>query len=165
MRRFSLVATVCAVCLLSGAVAPAQEPVYWDIFEQIRDEAFERSEVMESASWLTDVFGPRNSKSSGYDKAAKWARGKLEEYGLSNARLEPFEFGRGWDNMYSSFHMVAPKYMPFIGYPAPWSAGTAGKIRLQAVHVNLEEIASAGDLAPYRDKIRGAVVLIGPRPW
>ena len=37
---------------------PEPEPVYWDTVDQIMEEAFERSEVMEVASWLTDVFGP-----------------------------------------------------------------------------------------------------------
>ena len=169
MRIVWLVAILSVVPFLPGALVPAppaftnsEEPVHWDVFEQILDEAFERSEVMDNASWLTDVYGPRNSKSSGYVDAANWARQKLEDYGLSNARLEPFEFGRGWENLYSSFHMVAPTYMPIIGYPAAWSAGTEGKIRLQAVHVNLEKIESAADLKPYRDKIKGAVVLIEP---
>ena len=117
-----------------------RDRVHWDIVDQILDEAFNNSEVMENAGWLTDVFGPRNSKSSGYLAAAEWARQRLEDYGLSNARLEPFEFGRGWENKYSSFHMVAPRYMPIIGYPAAWSLGTNGKIRLQAIHVNLDDI-------------------------
>ena len=161
-KKAWLVAIGCAAICLVGSFTSAQEPVHWEVFEQILDEAFERSEVMSNAGWLTDVYGPRNSKSSGYVGAAKWVRQRLEDYGLSNARLEPFEFGRGWENLYSSFHMVAPTYMPIIGYPAAWSAGTEGKIRLQAVHVNLDEIESAADLRPYRDKIKGKVVLIEP---
>ncbi len=109
-----LVSIVCSAVCLVGSFTSAQEPVHWEVFEQILDEAFERSAVMENASWLTDVFGPRNSKSSGYVKAAEWARQKLEDYGLSNARLEPFEFGQGWENKYTSIHMMSPQYMPII---------------------------------------------------
>ncbi|MCZ6674936.1 MAG: peptidase M28, partial [Verrucomicrobia bacterium] len=69
-----------------------QEPVYWDVVQQIMQEAFENSHVMENASWLTDVFGPRNAKSPGYIAAAKWARDRLQEYGLADAHLEPYEF-------------------------------------------------------------------------
>ena len=131
---------VVALAMLLPASAPGstQEPVHWDVVQQIMEEAFERSEVMEDASWLTDVFGPCNSKSSGYVAAAEWARKRLEDYGLSNAHLEPFEFGRGWENLYTSFHMVGPTYMPIIGYPAAWSAATDGKIRAQVVHLDLE---------------------------
>ena len=162
MKVARLLAIGCSLPFLLAALLPAQEPVHWDVVDRILDEAFNNSQVMENAGWLTDVFGPRNSKSSGYLAAAEWARQRLEDYGLSNARLEPFEFGRGWENQYTSFHMVAPQYMPIIGYPAPWSAGTNGKIRLQAVHVNLDEIQSAADLDPYRDEIPGKVVLIEP---
>ena len=84
----------------------AQEPVYWDVVQQIMEEAFENSQVMENASWLTDVFGPRNSKSSGYVEASEWAKERLKKYGLSNTRLEPFEFGVGWENKYTSIHMM-----------------------------------------------------------
>jgi hypothetical protein len=162
MKVSRLFAICCAIPFLVAAVLPVQEPVHWDIVDQILDEAFNNSEVMENAGWLTDVFGPRNSKSSGYLAAAEWARQRLEDYGLSNARLEPFEFGRGWENKYSSFHMVAPRYMPIIGYPAAWSLGTNGKIRLQAIHVNLDDIESEADLDPYREEIPGKVVLIEP---
>ena len=162
MNVARLVTIGCLVPFLVAALVPAQEPVHWNVVDQMLDEAFNNSQVMENAGWLTDVFGPRNSKSSGYLAAAEWARQRLEDYGLSNARLEPFEFGRGWENQYTSFHMVAPRYMPIIGYPAPWSAGTNGKIRLQAVHVNLDEIESATDLDPYREEIPGKVVLIEP---
>ena len=126
--------------------ASAQEPVYWDIVQDIMEEAVERSEVMENVSWITDVYGPRNSKSSGYIAASKWVKEKLDDYGLSNARLEPFEFGVGWENEYTSIHMMAPQYMPIIGYPAPWSQGTNGKILAQVIHINLDEIIVESDL-------------------
>ena len=37
--------------------------------------------------------------------------------------------------------MVAPTYMPIIGYPAAWSAGTEGKIRLQAAFLQRHSAA------------------------
>ncbi len=79
-KKVWLVAIGCAAICLVGSFTSAQEPVHWDVFEQILDEAFERSEVMSNAGWLTDVYGPRNSKSSGYVAASKWARQKLEDY-------------------------------------------------------------------------------------
>ena len=60
----------------------AQEPVYWDIVQQIREEAFENSQVMENASWLCDVFGPRNAQTAAYFESAQWAKKRLEEFGL-----------------------------------------------------------------------------------
>ena len=59
----------------------AQEAVHWDVVDQIMEEAFENSDVMENASWLVDVFAPRNTKSPGYIAAAEWARDRLQDYG------------------------------------------------------------------------------------
>ena len=131
----------------------AQEQVHWDVVDQIMDEAFESSEAMENASWLVDVFAPRNTKSPGYIAAAEWAVERLREYGLTNARLEPYEFGVGYVTEYVSVHMMSPQYMPIIAYPATWSAGTDGKIRGPAIYMNFDEIISAADLEPYRGHI------------
>lgn len=77
MRVGRLVVVGCSlVPLLAGL--PAQEPVHWDVVQQFMAEAFDNSEVMENAGWLTDVYGPRNSKSSGYRASAEWARQRLE---------------------------------------------------------------------------------------
>jgi hypothetical protein len=68
----------------------AQGKVYWDVVEKIMEEAFEHSQVMENASWLTNVSRPRNAKSSSQRAAAEWAKKRLEEYGLSNAKSDPY---------------------------------------------------------------------------
>ena len=103
--------------------------MHWDVVDQIMEEAFENSDVMENASWLVDVFAPRNTKSPGYIAAAEWASGSPAEImGLTNARLEPYDFGVGYVNEYVSVHMTSPQYMPIIAYPATWSAGTDGKV-------------------------------------
>ena len=51
---------------------------------------------METAAQLTDVHGPRLTGSPQYKKAADWARQQLESWGLANAHLESWPFGRGW---------------------------------------------------------------------
>ena len=140
----------------------AQEQIHWDVVDQIMDEAFENSEIMENASWLVDVFAPRNTKSPGYIAAAEWAAERLREYGLTNARLEPYEFGVGYVNEYVSVHMISPQYMPIIAYPATWSAGTDGKIEGPAIYMNFDEIISAADLEPYREKLTNAVIFTAP---
>ncbi len=140
-----------------------QEPVYWDVVQQIMQEAFENSHVMENASWLTDVFGPRNAKSPGYIAAAKWARDRLQEYGLADAHLEPYEFGVGYVNEYISVHMIEPRYMPIIAFPATWSKGTDGKVRGPAVYINFNDIASKQDLEQYEGKLKKAVILTHPK--
>ena len=160
-RRISMVSLL--MLFVFAFSLRAQEPVYRDVVKKIMKEAFEHSQVMENAGWVCDVFGPRNAKTPSYLAAAKWTKERLEEYGLSNAKLEPYEFGVGWENEYTSVHMIAPRYMPIIAYPAPWSAGTDGKIRARVVPINLEEINSEADLEKYRGKLRNAIVFMVPK--
>jgi len=150
------------VVMLVSSVS-AEEKVRWDVVDKMMEEAFENSQVMENASWLTDVFGPRNAKSPSYIASAKWARDRLKGYGLSNAVLEPYKFDVGYVYEYISVHMMSPQYMPIIAYPATWSAGTDGKVRGQAVYINFDEINSEADLKQYRGKLRNAVILTHPK--
>jgi len=151
------------VTILLATSVSAEENVRWDVVQKIMKEAFENSQVMENASWLADVFGPRDVNTPSYRASAKWARKKLVEYGLSNARLEPYEFGVGYANEYISVHMMSPQYMPIIAYPAPWSAGTDGKIRARVIYINIDELVSEADLEQYRGKLRDAIVFVSPK--
>ncbi len=156
----NIVVMLLTVLLMSSALA--QEPVYWDVVDKIMEEAFNNSQVMENASWLADVFGPRNVKTPSYRAAAEWARDRLKENGLTNARLEPYEFGAGWNIGYTSVHMMAPQYMPLIAYPAPWSSGTDGKIRANAMYINFDELISETDLEQYRGTLKNTIIFIRP---
>ena len=149
--------------LMSVSFASAEEPVHWGVVDTIMTEAFEHSEVMDNASWLTDVYGPRNSKSPSYIGAANWAKDKLLSYGLSNAIVEPYKFGVGYVNEYISVHMMTPQYMPIIVYPATWSSGTNGKVTGHAVYINLNEIGTKEELEQYKGKLQNAVVLANPK--
>src|SRR5439155_9353312 len=68
-----------------------------DPIARIRDEGMNRSQVMETASFLMDVIGPRLTGSPNLRRANEWTRQKLESWGLVNGHLEPWgTFGRGW---------------------------------------------------------------------
>ena len=47
-----------------------------------------RSQVMETLSYLTDVIGPRLTGSPNLKHANEWTRDKLTAWGLTNAMLE-----------------------------------------------------------------------------
>ena len=74
--------------VLSVLVLSAEEKVDLEAVHRIRVEALENSKVMDHAFWLTDVHGPRMTNSPGFRDAAAWAVKRLNEYGLSNAKLE-----------------------------------------------------------------------------
>lgn len=149
--------------VLSSQTVLSQEKVYWDVVQKIRDEGFERSNVMETASYLSDVYGPRLAHSPSYNAAAEWAKNRLEEFGLENAHLEKWgEFGLGWENEYTSVHMTKPRYMPIIAYPNAWTSGTNGKITGPAVHIDFKELREKEDLDKFRGKMRDAIVFTAP---
>src|SRR5512145_1517198 len=87
---------VIVTSLLFGSQAVAQENVDQSTIARIRAEGLQRSQVAATFNMLTNVIGPRLTGSPAYKSAADWSRQQLQTWGLSNARLEAFEFGRGW---------------------------------------------------------------------
>jgi carboxypeptidase Q len=157
LRTAALLALLPAAML---AQAPATESVDLPTIDRIKSEALDRSQVMETMSWLTDVYGPRLANSPNYRKAAEWAAEKLRAYGLKNVRLEPVPgFGRGWENTSFMMRAVSPVPFPIIAYPRAWSPGTNGVARGEAVQVQID---SAPDFERYRGKLAGKFVLLGP---
>ena len=63
-----------------------------DVNARMRAEGMDRSQIMRTMHYLTDVFGPRLTGSPNHENAAKWAIARMAEWGLQNGRLEPFEF-------------------------------------------------------------------------
>lgn len=157
MRSAPRRAAVLAAMVLAVPVA-AQEQVDLAAINRIKAEGFERSQVMEIASWLTDVYGPRLTGSPNIKTAGDWAVKKLTEWGLVNATLEPWgEFGRGWTNDFTSVHMVEPSRAPLIAYPAAWTPGTNGPVTAEVVRVQIDTVA---DFARYRGQLRGKFVML-----
>jgi len=157
-------AAAAAVGLLAACSSP-QEPVDTAsadarvdtaIVAAITTEGRDRSEAADLFYTLTDVLGPRLSGSPAHDEAARWALGRFEQWGLANVRLEAFEFGRGWTVETLTVEMVAPRYMPLVGYAEAWSPSTAGVLTGVPVYLGdrtAEEVDALGD------RLQGAIVL------
>ena len=126
---------------------------------RIRAEGLERSGALELFLTLTDGIGGRLTGSPAHERAANWARDRFEEWGLVNARLEPFEFGAGWELEHVSAAMTEPRYFPLIAYPEAWTPSTAGALNGQVVYLGDK---SAEQAAAMSEQIRGAIVLTHP---
>jgi carboxypeptidase Q len=156
-RRAWLAAAALIVALapLSAQQAPG-ERIDYDAIYKIKDEGFQRSKVMETLSWLTDVYGPRLTNSPGFRRAGEWAVKEMTSWGLANVKLEPFPFGRGWSNETFSMTATTPGgSFPVIGMATAWTPGTAGAVSADAVFAPL---ASEEDLAQFKGKLQGKVV-------
>jgi hypothetical protein len=158
MRRTTALGLAAALVLGTGAALLADEKLDWGTIGRIRDEGFRRSQVMETAGQLTDVHGPRLTGSPQYKKAADWARQQLETWGLANARLESWPFGRGWSFERCSAHVVAPTPFPLVALPRAWTAGTDGPVRGKVLRVKAE---SEADVEALKGKIAGMVLWVG----
>jgi len=154
-RRLALVLVLGG---LAVAPAPARENLDWATLGHIRDEGFRRSQVMETAAQLTDVHGPRLTGSPQYKKAADWARQQLETWGLANAHLESWPFGRGWSFERCSAHVVSPMAFPLVALPKAWTAGTDGPVRGKVMRAKVE---SEADVEALKGKIAGMIVWLG----
>ena len=144
--------------LASATFVYAEEPVDLAVMHRIKAEAFDNSKVMDQVFYLSDVNGPRLTNSPGFKAAAEWVMKRLQEYGLTNVREEPWgPFGRSWNYTRYAGHMLTPQYSPLIGFPMAWTPGTNGAVEGDAIYAPLEEDA---DLQKYKGKLKGKMVLI-----
>jgi len=135
----------------------AEEPVDLLAIHKIKAEALENSKVMDHMFYLTDVNGHRLTNSPGYKKAGEWVVKQLQEYGLTNVRLEKWgPFGKGWNYTHFSAHMIEPAYAPIIGFPQAWTPGTNGPV---TADVELVWIRTEADIDKYKGKLKGKIVL------
>ena len=139
--------------------AAAPEPVDLETFARLREEGFERSQVMDVLWHLTDLYGPRLTNSPQQRKAAEWASGQLAQWGLQKVALEPWgEFGLGWSCERCVVEMTAPIYMPLIAVPKAWTSGLSAPVSGTPV---LIEATTLEDLEKYRGQLAGRIVLSG----
>jgi hypothetical protein len=169
MNRFLRAAGIAAsLAVASGpglwaqAAAPVADRVDLDALYRIKEEGLQRSQVMDITSYLTDVYGPRLTNSPNIKAAVEWTRQKLTEWGLVNAKLEPWgPFGRGWSNERFSAQVVSPRPFPIIGYPGAWTPGTDGPV---TADVAMAVIDSEPDFAAFHGKLKGKIVLAQRAP-
>jgi hypothetical protein len=149
---------VTILALLFSSVVIAQSDR--DLLVRIRTEGLEHSQVVPVFDMLTVNIGPRLTASPAHKRAAEWARDRLASYGLENARLEPWKFGRGWTLEKLTVEMVEPRYLPLIGYADGWSSSTAGEIVAAPVFIGSR--TSPEELAAIAPQVKGAIVMTQP---
>jgi hypothetical protein len=144
----------------AARLVSAQTPDPNDPIARIRDEGMNRSQVMQTLSYLSDVIGPRLTNSPGMKRANEWTRDQMTKWGMQNAHLEAWgPFGRGWTLKRFSAEVVEPLNIPLIAYPKAWSPGTNGPLTGEVVYLDANDAAG---LEKYRGKLRGAIVLVAP---
>ena len=164
LRRYSAIVLLLiflaspATLLAQTQQAPAPDPN--DPIQRIKDEGMNRSQVMQTLSYLSDVIGPRLTASPGMKRANEWTRDQLTKWGLQNAHLEAWgPFGRGWSLKKFSAQVIEPVAIPLIAYPKAWSPGLASPLTADVVYVDARTEA---DLEKFKGKLNGKIVLTAP---
>src|SRR5438874_2140971 len=180
---------IAAALLLFALVAPyaafgqQPQPNSTDPIVRIKDEGMNRSQVMQTLSYLSDVIGPRLTASPNAKRANEWTRDTLGKWGLQNAHLEAWgPFGRGWTLKHFSAQVVAPQDIPLIAYPKAWSPGVRVMPEMASAPVSKSknktvaappqpssvvtadviylDARNAADLDKYKGQLKGKIVLI-----
>lgn len=139
----------------------AQDAPDATMMQRIREEGLQRSQVMQTAFYLTDVSGPRLSGSPGLKRAQDWAVNQLKIMGLANAKREPWgKFGKGWEVQKNYAAITAPYYHTIIAIPKAWTPGTNGLIKSDVVVLKVDTIR---DLDKYKGKLKGKIVILDVR--
>ena len=99
----------------------------------IRKEGMEKSQVLRTLHFLTDVYGPRLTGSPSLKAAGEWAIQQMSSWGLANGHLEPWDFGHlGWLNERHSVHMNSPVKDTLECEVLAWTPSTNGTVTAQA---------------------------------
>ncbi len=162
LLHFRLAAAACAMSLLFTSAVTAQQQdgdkVDLGALTQIKNEAFQHSQVMENLFYISEVYGPRITSSRNHRAAAEWAMQQLKTWGLQNVHLEKWgPFGDGWQIKKYYGALESPAYASLIGFPLAWTPGTNGPVTAEAV---LAPLHSEADFAKYKGKLKGKIVLI-----
>jgi carboxypeptidase Q len=167
MRKIIVACAVLAAAA-SLPLGAATEKIDYDALTKIKQQGLNaaNSKVMEIASWLTDVHGPRLTASAGAQKAGDWAAARLKEWGLQNVALEPWadktrNFPYGWSNDRFYMAAVSPQAFPIPGTPIAWTPGTNGLLSGEVVLVTE---TTQEDLQKYAGKLKGKWILTQAAP-
>jgi hypothetical protein len=147
-------AAALAACLIAGPAAAAG--VEAQTINQIADQGFNHGQVGETLEYLSDQIGGRMTNSPAMRKAEVWTSGQFKAWGLSNVRLQPFEFGRGWWIEASSVRMTAPRPIVLRAIPVAWTPPTAGPVSAQVI---VAPLRTPKDFPLWRGKLKGKIVL------
>jgi hypothetical protein len=120
--------------LSAQMVQPGQQPgPYGDqvdlaVLNQIKQQAFNHSQVMENLYYLSEVYGPRVNNSRNYRAASEWAMQRLRAYGVQNVHLEKWgPFGDGWQIKKSTAHSSIPPTLRLLAFLWPGLPGLTAR--------------------------------------
>jgi carboxypeptidase Q len=131
---------------------------------KINTEGFQKSEVMNLITDLSDVYGPRLTGTDQYYTAAEWVKETMENWGMDNVYFENYcDDCMGWEVKSFNIEMTEPAYMKIQGYPYAWTEPSndvqIGDLISIENYKDLEQVKQQ-----WSGKLKGKTVLIGLAP-
>jgi carboxypeptidase Q len=159
----------------------AQTAAQSDINAAIRKEGMEKSRIMNTMHYLTDVYGPRLTGSPNHVNAAKWVSREMLSWGFDTAVLEPWEFGHpGWVNERATGLMLKPVQDTLTFEVLAWTPSTKGVITADVFNLAIPQFPVASEvpntppvmqnptqeeltayLNSVKDEVDGKIILMG----
>jgi hypothetical protein len=118
------------------------------LIANLRDHAADTL-LMETVSYLSDVYGPRLMGTPNYYRSVLYTRDRLAAWGLVT-RLDTFDRDyRGWTAEDFSVRLTSPTVTPLTAHPLAFTTSTDGEREGELVFINtlLEAYALTGKLA------------------
>lgn len=142
---------------LAASPRHGAETVDHAAIERLKQASRQSSEVAETVSYLSDVYGPRMSGTPRYLEMAQWVENRLRGWGIEDVRLESFGGDlRGWEVSHFAAAMTAPVFMSLDGQPVCCSRSTDGE---QSSPVTVVDFYDRNALEPLAGTLRGRILL------
>ena len=153
-RSFSILLVLFISCMAVSQTEVADT----NIIAKIKDETYNRSQVMNHAFYISDVSGPRLTWSPGYDRAAEWTLNEFKKWGLQNVHKEEWApLGKSWDIVRSYVAIKSPYYQSIAATPKAWSGSTNGLVVADVMLVSAKD--SADFVKKYAGKLKGKILI------
>ncbi|MGA7784252.1 MAG: M28 family peptidase [Candidatus Acidiferrales bacterium] len=153
-----------ALVVLPIAAQISSDSVNLDAVYKIKREAINNSKVMDTLSYISDVYGGRLTGSTNVKLAGDWVLKAMGDWGLANPHYEYWDFGRGWVNERFYANVISPVTYPLIAYPLAWTKGTDGPVTAEVKFIALPATEEAADamIASLTGTLKGKIVMMDP---
>tara|TARA_R110002051_G_scaffold324920_1_gene424590 strand:- start:1721 stop:3274 length:1554 start_codon:yes stop_codon:yes gene_type:complete len=131
---------------------------------KINTEGFQKSQVMNLITDLSDVYGPRLTGTHQYFTAAEWAKKTMENWGMDKAYFENYcDDCMGWEVTSFNVEMTEPTYMKIQAHPYAWTE-SSNRVQIGDL-IWIENYADLDKVKQqWSGKLKGKSILIGSAP-
>lgn len=124
--------------------------------EKIAAEVKAHSELMKNLEYLTTEIGPRLTGSKQMQQASDWTLKRFHDYGI-DAHLESTEIPHAYYRGADTGEIVTPISRRIGIHALGWSKATPGEVSGSVILVKMD---SLDDLAKFKGKLKGAILLL-----